>query len=126
METTQHIIHEKINAIQVGLLRCKHKGEKISVPVKIVIDENNNILNCVASLEHIPAKKLLNKDVTLIQRDLNNYLYIGGRINREVRNKTLVFSMDITKACWFIRKSKGSVTWLQEKCVYMPQLNMAS
>lgn len=126
METTQHIIREKISAIQVGLLRCKHKGEKISVPVKIVVDENNNTLNCVASLEHIPSKKLLNKEVTLIQRDLNNYLYIGGRINREVRNKTLVFSMDITKACWFIRRSKGSVTWLQEKCIYMPQMHMAS
>jgi hypothetical protein len=125
METTPHIIREKINAIQVGLLRCTHKGEKISVPVKIVIGDNNQ-LNCVATLDQVPAKKLLYKDVTLIQKDRNNYLYIGGRINHEVRNKTIIFSMDITKASWFIRKSKGSVTWLQEKCVYMPQMHMAS
>lgn len=125
METTQHIIREKITSIQVGLLRCKHKGEKISVPVKIVVDEENNILNCVATLDNVPAKKLLHKDVTLIQRDRNNYLYIGGRINREVRDNVLVFSLDITKACWFIRRSKGSVTWLQEKCVYLPQVGVA-
>ena len=125
METTQHIIHEKINAIQIGLLRCTHKGEKISVPVKIAIGDNNQ-LNCVATLDTVPARKLLHKEVTLIQKDHNNYLYIGGRINHEVRNKTLIFSMDITKACWFVRKSKGSVTWLQEKYVYMPQIPMAS
>jgi hypothetical protein len=124
METTPLTIREKINAIQVGLLRCKYKGEKISVPVKIVVDENNQ-LNCIATLENIPAKRLLNKDVTLIQKDLHNYMYIGGRINREVRNKTIIFSLNITKACWFIRKSKGSVTWLQEKCIYEP-LSMAS
>jgi hypothetical protein len=124
METTPHIIHEKINAIQNGLLRCNYKGEKISVPVKIVICDNNQV-NCIATLDNVPARKLLNKDVTLIQKDRNNYLYIGGRINKEVRNKTIVFSLDISKACWFIRKSKGSVTWLQEMCVYEP-LQMAS
>jgi hypothetical protein len=124
METTQHIIHEKISAIQVGLLRCKHKGEKISIPVKIAVGDND-ILNCLV-MDDIPAKKLLNKEVTLIQRDHGNYLYIGGRICQEVKTKKLILSLDITKACWFIRKSKGSVTWLQEKCVYMPEMKMAS
>lgn len=126
MEITQHIIHEKIGAIQVGLLRCKYRGEKISVPVKVAVGDNNT-LNCVAVADDMPAKKLLHKDVTLIQRDRNNYLYIGGRICQEVKNNKLILCLDISKACWFERKSKGSVTWLQEKYVYLPgQMKMAS
>jgi hypothetical protein len=125
MEKTQHIIHKKIGAIQIGLLRCKHRGEKISVPVKIAVGDNNT-LNCVAVVDDLPVKRLLHKDVTLIQRDHNNYLYIGGRISQEVKNGKIIFSLDVSKACWFERKSKGSVTWLQEKCVYMPEMKMAS
>lgn len=124
-KTHPHIIHEKISTIQSGLLRCKYRGEKISVPVKIAVGDNDT-LNCVAVIEDVPAKKLLNKEVTLIQKDRNNYLYIGGRICQEVTNGKYIICLDISKACWFERKSKGSVTWLQEKCVYMPELKMAS
>ena len=119
MEKIRPDIRQKIGAIQIGLLRYDQKGKKLSLPVRISVEENDS-LNCV--ITDLPAQQLLNKDVTLIQRDHDNYLYIGGHISREIQNNTLVLSVDITKACWFVRKSKGSVTWLQEKCVYMPGL----
>lgn len=126
MEKTRPDIQQKIGSIQVGLLRYSHKGKKLSLPVRISVEENDS-LHCI--INDLPCQKLLNKNVTLIQRDRENYLYIGGRISREVQKNALVLSVDITKACWFIRKSKGSVTWLQEKCVYLPEMpamNMAS
>jgi len=127
MEITQLTIREKIVAIQIGLLRYKYKGEKISLPVQITLQEGN-LLNCVATdFDCLNGKKLLNKNITLVQRDDDNYIYVGGRIHREVRSDKLVLSVYVTKACWFIRKRKGSVTWLQEKLVYVPQMTrMAS
>lgn len=124
MERTTPSIQEKISAIQSALLRYSHNGKTVSLPVRIAI-EKNDCLNCVIT-EDIPLQKLVNKTVTLIQKDYNNYLYIGGRIARTVLKNSLVLSIDITKACWFIRKSKGSVTWLQEKTIYLPQMNIAS
>lgn len=124
MEKTRPNIREKIGAIQVGLLRYSHKGKKLSLPVRIAVEENDS-LNCVIA-DELPPQKLLNKNITLIQKDHDNYLYIGGRISREVQRNRLVLSIDITKACWFIRKSKGSVTWLQEKYIYMPAMDLAS
>lgn len=125
MEKARPDIQQKIGALQIGLLRYSHKGKKLSIPVRIAVEEKDS-LNCVIS--DLPSQKLLNKNVTLIQRDNENYLYIGGRICQETQNKTLVLSVNITKACWFIRRSRGSVTWLQEKCVYQPEarLNLAS
>jgi hypothetical protein len=124
MEKTRPDIKEKIGAIQVGLLRYTHKGKKQSFPVRIAVEQKDS-LNCVLSND-VPSQKLLNKNVTLIQKDHDNYMYIDGRISREVQNHSLVVSVNITKACWFIRKSRGSVTWLQEKCIYMPPINLAS
>jgi hypothetical protein len=111
-------IHEKICSIQLALLRFKHEGKQMTLHVKIAIDEEDRI-SCVAS-ENLPSYKLLNKNVVLIQKDQENYMYIGGRITRESKKNKLLLSIGIKKACWYIRKSKGSVTWLQEKCQYVP------
>jgi hypothetical protein len=126
MEKTQHTIREKIGSLHIGLLRYNCKGEKISLPAHITVEEGN-VLNCVCTdFECLGNKKLLNKNITLVQRDDDNYLYIGGRVHREVRKNKLELTIYVTKACWFIRKSRGSVTWLQEKLVYMPKMNIAS
>lgn len=124
MEKTTPSIQEKICAIQTALLRYSHNGKTVSLPVRIAVGEND-LLNCVVS-ENIPRQKLVNKNVTLIQKDFDNYLYIGGRISGAAQKSALVLSIDITKACWYIRKSKGSVTWLQEKTIYLPSMNIAS
>lgn len=111
-------IHEKICSIQVALLRYRQDGKQVTLHVKIAVDEEDKI-SCVVA-EDLPAYKLLNKNVILIQKDRDNYMYIGGRITRESKKNRLLLSIEIKKACWFILKSKGSVTWLQEKCQYVP------
>lgn len=124
MEKTTLNIQEKIGAIQLGLLRYKHNGKKITLSVKIAVNENNS-LSIIS--DEAPVQKLVNKNVTLIQKDNENYMYIGGRISKHAQKDTSLLSVDITKACWYVRQTEGSVTWLQEKCVYMPApLDMAS
>jgi hypothetical protein len=113
-------------SIQLGLLQYRHNGKKITLHVKMAVTEGES-LHCVVSGD-FPAQKLLNRNVTLIQKDHDNYLYIGGRISKEMRTDIVVLSLDLTKACWFIRKRKGGVTWLQEKYIYLPDemMKMAS
>lgn len=116
-------IHEKICSIQLGLLRYKQEGKQMTLHVKITVDDRDRI-NCLVS-DDLPSHKLLNKNVVLIQKDRENYMYIGGRITRESQKNKLLLSISIKKACWYIRKSKGSVTWLQEKCHYVPDMKVA-
>lgn len=111
-------IQEKICSIQLALLRYKHDGKQMTLHVRIAVNEEDKI-SCVV-FDELPVHKLLNKNVALIQKDRDNYMYIGGRITRESNKNKLLLSIDIKKACWYIRKSKGSVTWLQEKCQYVP------
>jgi len=114
----QNSIHQKICSIQLALLRYRHEGKQMTLHVKIAVDEEDKI-SCVVSGD-LPVYKLQNKNVVLIQKDRENYMYIGGRITRESKKNKLLLSIDIKKACWYIRKSKGSVSWLQEKCQYVP------
>jgi hypothetical protein len=116
-------IHEKICSIQLALLRYKHEGKQMTLHVKITVDENDRI-NCIAS-EDLPSHKLVNKHVVLIQKDHDNYMYIGGRVTRQAQQTKLLLSIDIKKACWYIRKFKGSVSYLQEKCLYLPEMKVA-
>lgn len=120
----QRDIYEKISSIQLALLRYKQNGKKVSIPVRITVNDDNS-LNCVA-WDDQPSEKLMDKQVTLIQKDRENYMYIGGRISKEVKKNKTIFSVRIKKACWFIRKSKGAVTWLQEKCTHLPEMKLAS
>lgn len=116
-------IHEKICSIQNALLRYKHDGKQMTLHVKITVDENDRI-NCIAS-ENLPSYKLINKQVVLIQKDHENYMYIGGRISRQAQKNNLLLSIEIKKACWYIRKFRGSVSYLQEKCLYLPDMKIA-
>jgi hypothetical protein len=116
-------IHEKICSIQLALLRYRHEGKQMTLHVKITIDEYDRI-NCLVS-DGLPSHRHLNKNVVLIQKDRENYMYIGGKISRESQKNKLLLSITIKKACWYIRKSKGSITWLQEKCHYVPEMRVA-
>jgi RNase P/RNase MRP subunit p29 len=119
----QDTIHEKICSIQLALLRYKHDGKQMTLHVKIAVDENDSI-SCLVP-ENLPSHKLLNKQVALIQKDRENYVYIGGRITREAQKNKLLLSIEIKKACWYVRKFKGSVSYLQEKYLYLPRMRVA-
>jgi hypothetical protein len=118
LHINENSIQEKICSIQLALLRYKQDLKQMTLHVKIAVDEQDKI-SCIVS-DDLPVHKLMNKNVVLIQKDRENYMYIGGRITRESKKNKLLLSIEIKKACWYIRKSKGSVSWLQEKCQYVP------
>jgi len=116
MDNKLYLIQQKIGAIQFGLLRFKDKDANHTLQVKTTANEDNS-LNCVVT-DDSPRKRLVNKSVHLIQKSHNDYLYITGEIDDEVNRKGKILSIRILKACWFVRRSKGSVSWLQEKYIY--------
>jgi hypothetical protein len=125
MKGTLPLIQQKIGTIQNGLLRYGRQGKKQSLQVKVTVHDANRIY-CLVTTDQVSAQKLLNKQVTLIQKDGDNYLYIDGCISAETQKNRLYLAVDIRKAYWFIRRLSGGVTWLQEKCVYLPDVKMAS
>jgi hypothetical protein len=110
-------IQQKIGSIQSGLLRVRDDEKaKLTLQVKTSANDDNS-LNCVVT-DDFSGRKLLNKNVNLIQKSHNDYLYITGQVSGEVNGKGKILSIRILKACWFVRRSKGSVSWLQEKYTY--------
>ena len=116
MKKPLHIIHEKIGAIETGLLRYRHNDAKISIPARIATI-SNELLHCTIS-EDLPSLRLLNKNITLVQKDKDNYMYVDGRISKIVKDKETILYIDVRKAFWFIRRRKGNVISLHEKYYY--------
>jgi len=126
MKASLHKILKKVEAVQLGLLRVESNEKKFLMQTRA--GTNQESLNCILQSE-VCDLSLLEKNVSLIQKDKQDYLYISCKVKEEIRqNMTIVVSMTILKACWFIRKSKGSVCWLKEKYVYeaLEDINMAS
>jgi len=111
----QHI-QQKIDAIQFGLLRLRDDDHSNTWQVKTTTNEDNS-LNCIIT-DDAPRRRLVNKNVNLIQKYRDDYLYITGTVDEEVNRKSKILSIRILKACWFVRKTKGGVSWLQEKYIY--------
>jgi len=110
------LINQKIGDIQFGLLRFSNKGAQKSMQVRTAVADDH-LLNCII-INDSPGTRLLNRNVSLIQKNHDDYLYISGRISGEVQNTSKIISLYIKKACWFTLKKKGNVTWLQEKYIY--------
>ena len=117
MDNTLQKILRKVESVQVGLLRADNKKQKILLQARA--GSIQDLLNCVV---HKPEENALNYNfhqVSLIQKDKQDYLYITCKVKEQTHNsKTMVMSMEVLKACWFTRRSKGSVTWLQQKYTY--------
>lgn len=60
----------------------------------------------------------VNKKVTVVQRSEEDYLYITGQVDGNMEGATKTISVRILKACWFVRKTSGALSWLQEKHIY--------
>lgn len=109
-------IHKKVDEIQTALLRFQRNDNQLSLHVKAKSNGKNSI-HCDFS-DKADLKKIVPGKVTLIQKSEKNYLYISGEIEKQVFGNKKTFSIRITRACWFILRSKGSVSWLQEKYIY--------
>ncbi len=116
MNRTLNLMHHKIETIRHGLLRLREGEGQLSVQVSTSVYDGRR-LNCVFKESH-PGNPLLNRDVVLIQKKGEDYFYIAGRVDDEVKQHCKIVSLKITKACWFIRKKRGNVVWMQQKCVF--------
>ena len=115
MSKKLHLIGQKIQAIRYGLLRFTEGTEMQSMQVSTSLDDGIH-LNCI--IREGEETPLLNKRVCLIQKNKDDYLYVSGEIDDEVRTNCKIVSLRIAKACWFTRKRKGNAVWLQEKYIY--------
>ncbi|RYG43002.1 MAG: hypothetical protein EOO01_22060 [Chitinophagaceae bacterium] len=119
MNKALQIIQQKINTIQSGLLRFTQKDDRVSLQVKASAGGDCSF-DCVTEEE---VRGLQDKEVKLVQRYKDDYIYITGKVEAVVKNKKTVISILILKACWFVRESEGSMTWLKEKQVYELEAN---
>ena len=111
-----HSIQKKIDDIGLGLLRFRENKSQVSIQIRAKCDKDN-LIHCYCADEKNDLLKLRNKKVNLIQKSNDDYLYIAGHTEAFPENsKTL--SVRIFKACWFVRKRTGRVTWFQEKHIY--------
>src|SRR5688572_7738585 len=99
MSKTLSSIKHKIGAIQFGLLRFNESNEQQTLQVKLAENEGP-ILNCVVT-DPVHGQKLLNKQVNLIQKHHDDYLYIAGKVTDEGELNKKILEVKITKACWF-------------------------
>ena len=116
MNKELQFIQKKIMDIQFGILQMKENDKKESWQVRATANADNSV-NCV--IKDISLRmKLKNRNVSLIQKYKDDYLFITGKVSKEVNNGSRILSLQILKACWFVRKSTDGVAWLQEKYVY--------
>ena len=115
MKKELSLIRKKINDLQVGLLRFRDNGEQVTLQVKAKSKDDESI-NCIITGD-ADLSMLANSNVNLVQKCENDYLYISGKVKEKATNRKML-SFKIIRACWFIRKSKGNLSWLQEKYIY--------
>jgi hypothetical protein len=116
MNKKLHQIQQKISHVQFGLLRFEDKDELLTLEVKTTT-HNNASLSCIIT-DDSSCYTMANKKVSLIQKNNDDYLYITGKVLEERLEKRKILSIHILKASWFVRRRKGSISWLKEKYVY--------
>jgi hypothetical protein len=120
-------ILRKVESVQLGLLRCHHDDENLLLQTRAGTNESQ--LNCIVE-NKTGALSLLSRNVNLIQKDKEDYLHISCRVMDEIKRETAtIVSMEVLKACWFTKVTRGSVCWLKEKYIYEPlseEIDLAS
>lgn len=92
------------------------KKGRVALEVRIKVG-NENVLLCFIK-EKTDLSKLVNKTVSVMLRSEEDYLYITGQVDGNMEKGTKTVSVRILKACWFVRKTKGALSWLQKKHIY--------
>lgn len=116
MNKSLQCIQQKSGDIQSGLLRFRDKHGQLTLQVKATPNEDASF-NCVVT-EHSENKRWVNRHVNLVQKRQDDYLYISGKVYGEVTKGSPILSVRIFRACWFVRESRGNLSWLTEKYIY--------
>jgi hypothetical protein len=110
-------IREKIDVIGFGLLRFRENDRQVSIQVKAKCTDVNAIHCLQARKEEMDS--LTGRQVSFVQKDKDDYLYIAGRVEKaSKKNPERGLIVRIIRACWFVKKSKGTISWLQEKHIF--------
>ncbi len=109
-------IQQKINHVQFGLLRFQDNKELLAVEVKTTANDDAS-LNCIIT-DDSSCYPMADKNVNLIQKNQDDYLYIVGKVMGEMQGNRKILSIHIMKASWFVRKREGRMSWFKEKYVY--------
>ena len=125
MDKDLNSIIKKIGAIQFGLLRFSDRKKQLSLQVKATTNGDDSSLNCMIT-DDVNHPELINKNIHLIQKYHEDYLYTTGKVIMEGQSNNRILFVRIVKAHWFVRKSRGNVSWLQEKLIYAPTEKIAS
>jgi hypothetical protein len=125
MDKDLNSIIKKIDSIQFGLLRFNDRKKQLTLQVKATTNGDDTSLNCMIT-DDVNHPKLINKNIHLIQKYNEDYLYTTGKVIMEGQSNNRVLFVRIVKAHWFVRKSRGNVSWLQEKLMYAPTEKIAS
>ncbi len=116
-KNVMHVICKRIDDIGIGLLRHRENNKQVSIQVTVKC-HNDNTLECYANGKD-DVRMLRNKTVSLIQKYGDDYLYISGLAEKILPGLGgKILSIRIYKACWFVKQSKGTLSWLKEKYVY--------
>jgi hypothetical protein len=125
MDKDLNSIRKKIGSIQFGLLRFTDRKKQLTLQVKATTNGDDTSLNCLIT-DDVNHPKLINKNIHLIQKYHEDYLYTTGKVIMEGQSNNRILFVRIVKAHWFVRKSRGNVSWLQEKLMYAPTEKIAS
>jgi hypothetical protein len=109
-------IQQKINHVQFGLLRFHDNEESLAMEVKTTANDDAS-LNCLITDDSY-CYPMADKNVNLIQKNQDDYLYIIGKVMGGMQGKGKIISIHILKASWFVRKRNGGISWFKEKYVY--------
>ena len=130
MHRNFYTISQKINSIQAGLLRRHTKNGSFTHHVLMETFEDNMLICALTDSGKPDTSKLVGKRVNLIQKSENDYIYLSGIVMEKPTTNRRTLYIRLAKACWFVKKSKGNLSWLQEKHVYesftLKNLGMAS
>lgn len=118
MNRNFYTISQKINSIQLGLLRRHTKKGSTTNHVVMKVHKDNLLICALTESGKPDIKRLLGKKVNLIQKSENDYIYLSGVVQETPGSNKRTLYIQLFKACWFVRRSKGSLSWLQEKYVY--------
>lgn len=110
-------IRNKVTAISVGLLRFRDGKKQVSLQVNSKYCEDNRV-RCYLNGKS-DTGGFHNRVVSLVQKQKDDYLYLAGLVeDLQPERGGHIITIRVLKASWFVKRTKGTLSWLQEKFVH--------